>query len=162
MRIKALIMAASIAVPSVACADTTADLQSRYDAMKAAMAARDSSAIRALLTSDFTATDIIGETENAAQMIAGVQLLKPDPDKKTQTTLLSVTVNGDTAEVEQTYDITAQKTGANGQVYAVELKTQSHDTWKKIGASWLLSSTRTEHLDYSVNGKIIMHKEAGQ
>ncbi len=160
MQTKVLIIAALMMVPSVACADTKADLQNRYDTLKAAMAAHDGPAIQAMLTTDFKAIDVTGQSEDATQMIAEVQTLKSDPNKKSQTTLLSVTVNGDTAEVEQAYDMTTQKTGADGQAHAVELKTQSHDTWKKIGASWLLSSTRTEQMNYAVDGKTVMHKAA--
>jgi hypothetical protein len=147
-------------LPTFAFADITADLKSRYDAMKTAMAARDGAAIQALLAPDFKSVDINGQTENADQMIVEVQALKPDPNKTSETTLKSVQVNGDKAVVEQLYEMNTRKTGADGQMHAIKLTTQSRDVWKKSADNWLMLSTQTEQMDYTVDGKVIMHKQA--
>ena len=159
---KWLMIAALFVAPGVAVADTKTDLQGRYDAMKAAMGAHDGAAVQAFLAPGFTSIDVGGQSENATQMIAEVLALKPDPNKKSKTKLLAVIVNGDTAEVEQAYEMTTQRTGADGVTHAVDLKAQSHDVWKMVGTNWLLASTRTEQMDYAIDGKTIVHKSASQ
>ena len=149
-----------LVMPSFALADTKVDLHSRYDTLKAAMAAHDGAAIQALLTPDFKSIDVTGQTENTAQMIAEVEALKPDPNKTSRTTLLSVAVSGSVANVEQRYEMNTQKVGTDGQIHAVKLTTQSHDIWNMSGANWLISSTQTEQMDYAVDGKVVMHKSA--
>jgi hypothetical protein len=65
-------------------------LESRYAAMKKAMAAHDGPAIAAILAPDFMSVDVTGQSETAAQMIAEVNGLKPDPNKSSATTLISI------------------------------------------------------------------------
>src|SRR5437870_1802713 len=64
-------------------------LQSRYTAMKAAMAAHDGAAMAAILAPNFVSVDLSGHSETAFQMIAEVNGLKPDPNKSSTTTLVS-------------------------------------------------------------------------
>ncbi len=72
-------------------------LQSRYAAMKAAMAARDANAIASVLAPNFVSIDTSGNRENAAKMIAEVKALPQDPHKTGVTTLVSVWVKQNTA-----------------------------------------------------------------
>jgi len=82
-----------------------AALQSRYAAMKSAMAAHDGAAIAAILAPDFVSVDVSGKSESASQMITEVNGLKPDANKSSETTLISVTTETDVVTVKQRYDM---------------------------------------------------------
>ncbi len=133
-------------------------LQARYATMKAAMAAHDGKAISALLAPDFVSVEVSGQTVTGAQMISGVAALPPDPNKVSQTTLLSVTANGNTATVDQRYDMKTVKTGTDGVTKNIELVTLSTDTWIKSGGAWLIQRSVTKQIDYFVNGISVAHK----
>ncbi len=71
-----------------------AALQSRYADMKAAMAAHDAAALAAVLAPDFVSVDVSGQSKGASQVIADVNALKPDPNRTSETTLISITPGG--------------------------------------------------------------------
>ena len=52
-------------------------LEGRYAALKAAMAARNETAIASLLSPDFASEDVSGKVENASQMIGKYRLDVP-------------------------------------------------------------------------------------
>jgi len=133
-------------------------LQARYDTMKAAMAAHDGSAIAAILAPDFTSVDTSGQTDTAAQMIDGVNRLKSDPNKKSKTTLETVSRQGDTALVRQRYDMRTTKAGSDGVQHQIELVALSTDTCVKPQAVWLMQRTVTNELSYFVDGAMVAHK----
>lgn len=133
-------------------------LEGRYEAMKAAMAAHDDKGIAALLAPDFVSIDVSGQSENAAQMISEVDSLKPDSQKISHTTLLSVQLHGNAAVVRQQYDMKTVKTAADGTKRNVELITLSIDTWVHANGIWLLLKTETRQMDYFVNGQNVAHR----
>jgi hypothetical protein len=135
-----------------------AALQARYAAMKTAMAERNSKAIAALLAPDFTSIDSSGQSENASEMIQEVDGLQKDPSKVSTTTLLSIKVAGDSAVVDQRYEMRTIKTAADGTKANIQLITLSTDTWVNINGVWLLQKTATNRLDYYKNGQLVMHK----
>lgn len=141
--IPATVTLSCVMLASAAVADVKADLETQYAAMKLAMAAHDGTALRALLAPDFQSIDISGHTESADDMIAEVAALKADPNKQSHTTLTSVDVADNTASVEQTYEMTTQKAGNDGQNHAIRLTTQSHDIWKLEGGKWLSTMQST-------------------
>jgi len=146
---------------TTACADEPNLHQSfneKYAAMKSAMAARDGRAMAALLAPDFVSTDVSGHTGTGAQMIDEVKQLPLDPNKMSQTTINSIDVSGDTALVNQTYDMHTQKAGAGATLQNVELISVSNDTWINSNGKWLLQSTTTEKVDYFINGRSVLHK----
>jgi ketosteroid isomerase-like protein len=132
--------------------------ESRYAAMKSAMAARDGKAISEMLAPDFVSEDASGQKQNADAMIQGVIALPKDPLKVSNTTILSVKVNEASATVDQRYDMKTTKTGPDGDKRDVELISVSTDTWIKSQDAWLLQRTVTNQMDYSVNGKLLVHK----
>jgi hypothetical protein len=91
-------------------------------------------------------------------MIQGVIALPKDPLKVSNTTILSVKVNEASATVDQRYDMKTTKTGPDGDKRDVELISVSTDTWIKSQDAWLLQRTVTNQMDYSVNGKLLVHK----
>jgi hypothetical protein len=138
--------------------DLKSVLQARYAEMKAAMAAHNDAAVAAILAPGFISIDTSGQSEGASQMISEVDRLQPDPNKTSTTTLESVTQHGDTAMVEQRYDMRTTKTGPDGVHHKVELITRSTDTWVKPKATWLLQKTVTNELSYYVDGAVVAHK----
>lgn len=126
--------------------------------MKAAMAARDDKAIAALLAPDFVSVDVSGQNINAAQMIQEIDALPQDSHKVSATTLLSVKQSGNTVTVNQRYDIKTVKSGVLGDTRNIEMVALSTDTWVKRDGSWLMQRTKTNQMDYYVNGVQLIHR----
>jgi ketosteroid isomerase-like protein len=133
-------------------------LEGRYAALKAAIDARDRQALAALLAPGFASVDVSGKSQTAEQMLTQLAASRKDPNKVSETTLLSVKLNGDVATVSQRYHMTSAKVTSDGSRHPVELVTLSTDTWIRSGDSWLLRQTATDQLDYSVDGKAMPHK----
>jgi len=134
-------------------------LESRYAAMKTAMASRDETALRALLAPGFVSVDANGNSKTTDQMVKEVIALPQDPNKKSETTLTSVTRNGDFATVVQEYHMTTTRTPANASApETIELLATSTDTWRLINGAWLVERTETNELQYKINGTVIAHK----
>ncbi len=74
------------------------------------------------------------------------------------TTILSIKVSADSATVDQRYDMKTTKAGPDGNKRDVEMMALSSDTWIKSKDTWLLQKTVTNQMDYSVNGKVLVHK----
>ncbi len=88
--------------------------EARYAAMKSAMAARDASAISALITPDFDSEDSSGQKINGDTMVKEVVALPKDPQKESTTTILAIKVDGNTATIDQRYDMKTVKSGLFG------------------------------------------------
>jgi hypothetical protein len=122
------------------------------------MAERNPKAIAALLAPDFISIDSSGQSENASEMIQELDGLPKDPSKVSTTTLLSVKVAGNSAVVDQRYEMKTVKTSADGSKDSIRLVTLSTDTWVNANGVWLLQKTVTNQLDYFKNGQLVMHK----
>lgn len=133
-------------------------LEGRYAALKAAIDARDRQALAALLAPDFASVDVAGKSATAEQMLTQLAASPKDPNRVSETTLLSVKLNGDVATVSQRYHMTSAKVASDGSRHPSELETLSTDTWVRSGDTWLLKKTATDELDYSVDGKKMPHK----
>lgn len=133
-------------------------LQSRYADLKAAMAAHDGAAIAAILAPDFVSVDVSGKSEFASQMIAEVNGLKPDSNKSSETTLISVTPGTGVVTVKQRYDMKTVRAGADGTQHNVELIALSTNSWVKPAGVWLIERTVTNELSYIRDGLLVAHK----
>jgi hypothetical protein len=133
-------------------------LQSRYAVMKAAMAAHDGAAMTKMLAPDFMSVDVSGKLETASQLIAEVNGLKPDPNKSSETTLISLGPDANRVIVEQQYHMKTVRTAGDGTQHNVELITLSTDTWIKPADVWLMERTVTNELSYFDNGLLVAHK----
>jgi hypothetical protein len=134
-------------------------LQSRYAAMKAAMAAHNGLAIAAILAPDFVSIGVMGQSETASQMIAEVNGLMPDPNKSSETTLMSVIPAANAVTVEQRYDMKTIRTATDGTQHNVELITISTDTWIKPAGAWLIERTVTNEMSLFRDGQLVGHKK---
>ncbi len=133
--------------------------EARYAAVRAAMTARDADTIAALLTADFVSEDADGQVSSAAKMIRDVLALPKDPQKVSSTIVLTVEVADDVATVTQRYRMTTVRIPAAGaQEQHIEVVTESTDTWVKQSGAWVLKKTVTDTLDYTIDGKLVVHK----
>jgi len=147
-----------MAVANIARADDNSalksELEGRYAALESAMAARDASAMRALLAPDFVSVDVDGSTQNADEMISQIDAL-PHAGRPGGTRLLSVTANGDTVTVEQEFKSTTIGPGVAQRAHTLIIL--STDTWVKVNGSWVCQRTVTDEIDRYVNGTLISH-----
>jgi hypothetical protein len=153
------VAAAALSVACPARADDEAlrkVLSQRYAAIKMAMAARDTRALAPLLTADFRSEELDGQSVDRAGLMAQLSALPPKASAgESHTTLTSVIRHGDTADVQQRYSHITNK----GQPpHAVALVTMSRDTWTRVHGTWRLARTRTDAIDYRVDGKTLVHK----
>lgn len=126
--------------------------------MKAAAAARDDAALKAILAPGFQSIDVTGKVIDADGMLAELHALKPDPNRTSTTTVLSVVPSGSDAIVQQRYDMKTTKSSPLGGEHAVEMIATSTDTWTLVNGAWLLLKTQTDGFDYYVDGKPVMHR----
>jgi hypothetical protein len=136
-----------------------ANFEGRYAALKAAMASKDEKAIRSLLAAGFVSVDADGKSEDAAHMIKEVLALPADPNRQSQTTILSVKGDERAAVVTQRYDMTKTVQAPDGSEKAIALATISTDKWVNENGSWRIARTATTQLDYTVDGVTVAHKE---
>jgi ketosteroid isomerase-like protein len=133
-------------------------LEAQYGALRAAMAARDSNAIAALLTPDFVSVESSNQSKDATKMIEETASSPVDPNKDSHTTLTDVNRNGDMAIVEQRYDMTTKAIGRDGTMQDIKITTLSTDTWVNSNGVWRLKRSVTNQLDVGINGQAIIHK----
>jgi ketosteroid isomerase-like protein len=138
--------------------DLRSQLEAQYAAMKAAKTAHDANAISSLLTADFIRVDSSNRPEDAAKMIRQVIALPFDSNKKSHTTLISITDAGDIAVVEQRHDMTTKKIGSDGKMHDVEKTALSTDTWVNSDGIWHLKRSVTNRMDYAIDGQVVVHK----
>lgn len=162
-RVRAVVI--SIALCSVAStiaraesADLKPTIEARYADLKEAMAARDGTALGAILAPDFVSVEVTGESQTAAEMIDSLAELKPDPKKISTTSVLSVSETADGVVAEQRYDMKTEKTGPDGAPYQFEMIALSTDLWVKPGDQWLLQKTVTNDITVLKDGQVAVHK----
>ncbi|MDE2419965.1 MAG: nuclear transport factor 2 family protein [Gammaproteobacteria bacterium] len=148
-------------VSTAYCESTQVDKQvfeNLYANFKSAIKNKDETALQASLAPDFVSEDISGNTKSSQQMIAEISNLPNDPNKISKTTILSVSIKGNTAKITQKYKMNTLKISSNGNLMPAQLIAISDDTWTKSHGIWLMKKTVTKQLDYSLGNQIIMHK----
>ena len=154
-----LLLSTTIPSPVLAAElDLRSQLETQYAAMKVAIAAHDANAISALLSSDFVSVDSSNHSEDAGKMIQEMFALPPDPNKNSHTALINITAAGETAVVEQRYEMTTKKIGGDGKMQDIKMTTLSTDTWVNSNGSRHLRRTITNQMDYVINGQAVIHK----
>jgi ketosteroid isomerase-like protein len=134
------------------------ELEKRYAAMKVAIDARDRQALATFLTPDFVNVDVSDKPQTAEEMLSHLAASRKDPNRKSETTVLSVRLNGNVATVSQRYHMTTVKVSSDGSRHPTEIEALSTDTWVRSGNTWLLQKTVAEERDYSVDGKKMPHQ----
>ncbi len=126
--------------------------------MKSAMANRDAKEVAALLAPNFVSIDVSGDEKTGDQMIESVKALPVNPNRVSNTTLVSIESSGNKAVVKQRYDMKTVRVAADGAKQEVELTTLSTDVWILTGGTWFLQRTVTDQMDALVDGKSMVHK----
>jgi hypothetical protein len=146
---------ACMVAPGIAWADTRSEIEARYEQLRDAMDSREGARIKPLLAPDFVRTDLGNNTMTADQLIAGLAKIPADPDRKSETTLQSVTVDGKTAEVVQEQVASDTREGRDGKVHVFGTRSLSHDTWVQSGEGWLLKATQAQSTAITRDGVTI-------
>jgi hypothetical protein len=136
------------------------ELEARYAALKPAMAERDRSAMAVLMTPDVVSEDVSGKTTTFDQLVLELAKVPKDPNRNSDTTILSVKLTEDVATVRQRYHMTTTKLAPDGVTkQAIEMDALSTDTWVRIKGAWLLKRTVTEEMNYKVDGRLVAHRD---
>lgn len=146
---------ACLVAPGIAWADTKSEIEARYEQLRDAMDSREGARIKPLLAPDFVRTDLGNNVMSADELIAGLAKIPVDPDRKSETTLQSVTVDGNTAEVVQEQVASDTREGRDGKVHVFGTKSLSHDTWVQGDGGWLLKATQAQSTAITRDGVTI-------
>ncbi|PZQ55518.1 MAG: hypothetical protein DI555_09420 [Novosphingobium pentaromativorans] len=141
-----------ILAPAHAWADVRSDIEVRYEELRVAMESREGARIKPLLAPDFVRTDLGNNTMSADELIAGLAKIPVDPDRKSQTTVQSVSVNGKTAEVVQQQVASDTRQGRDGKMHSFGTTSLSHDTWVQSDKGWLLKTTQAQSTTITRDG----------
>jgi hypothetical protein len=133
-------------------------LEGRYAVMRSAMANRDANEFATVLAPDFVSVDVSGNKRTHYEMVESVKSLPVDPNKVSDTTLLSVETSGDKAVVKQRYNMKTAKMASDGSKHDIALTTLSTDVWILTTGTWLLQRTVTDQVDTVVDGRSVIHK----
>ncbi len=155
----ALLFTAAAIAPAYA--DDMADFQARYDKLKVAMDSREDRDIKALLTKDFEATDIRGESKDADEMITQLAMMPDMPGMTTEVKVISVAVNGTSANAVSSRDIHMSRQGQDGVMHAGEMIQQSNDVWVQTKGVWLLKSTEAQSMTMKRDGVVMRSFKKG-
>lgn len=160
----ALIAAAAmtlIASPVLAQDDAKAQFQARYVALRAAMEAHDAAAVGKVFAPGYTMTDIRGEVHDGAEVLDRLAKLagkSADPSRRAATTVLSASIIGDTATVEQQLSAGGKRAGDDGQEHTMEVIAISSDTWVRQGGTWRLQKSVQKDMTIKRDGEVFFHQ----
>ena len=91
----------AIAAPAAAQEDPAALFQARYADLRSAMQAKDPVQIAGVIAPEYTMTDIQGEEHDAAAMTERMGRMPQGAGRSVETKVLSATITGESAVVEQ-------------------------------------------------------------
>ncbi|MEQ1543039.1 MAG: nuclear transport factor 2 family protein [Novosphingobium sp.] len=131
----------SLVAPAQAQDDAKSQFQARYTELRTAMEAHDSAAVGKILAPDYTMTDMRGQVHPAAEVLERMAKMPAGAGRKGETTVLSATVTGDSASVEQQLSGSMKRAGDDGEEHTMEMQAKSKDTWVKRGDAWLLQTS---------------------
>jgi ketosteroid isomerase-like protein len=132
-------------------------LEARYTALEAAMESKDEPAIRSVLADGLVAVDVDGKPQDVGQMLKMFLAFPNDPNRRLQTTILSVRGDERTAIVKHRSDMTTKLRDTDGSEKSATTSAVSTDTWLRQNGSWRLARTVMNDFVATVNGKTV-HK----
>ncbi len=148
------IVAVAIASSAAAQEDPKAAFQAKYDSYRTAMAAKDSTAVNAILAPGFQMTDIQGNTHDASGIATLMERMPAAMSQNSKTTVLEATVSGDSAAVRQELAATMVRPGPDGNEMRMEMSVTSNDIWVKSGDTWLLKTSFQKDLVVKRDGEV--------
>lgn len=164
----------ALTTPALAQDDSKSTFQARYDELRAAMSGHDEARLSTLLTTDYQMTDINGQIRDRAAMLQGMERMRAESaptasapaaqrngEGHTRTTeVLSATVSGDFAQVEQQLHGTGKRIGDDGQEHTMELILRSQDSWVRQGGggAWMLKASVQKEMTVKMDGEEFLHQ----
>lgn len=143
-----LIAAAFIFTTACSRSDSKVELQGRYDAMNSAIKAKDVDKFMGFLATDFEQVGVDKTVLKRTKMDEITRAVtKEAVDIDSKTTVETVTVSGDRADVTATsVQKITMKEPTGDKTHVVEITSTSQDVWKKDNGEWkMLQSTETKH-----------------
>lgn len=147
---------ATIAAPALAQDDQKSLFQTRYTELRSALQAGDVSGAKAILAPGYELTDIRGEVQNAEAMLERAGRMPANASRKVASEVLSVSVNGPLATVEQKLNAGMTRPGSDA---AMELEVTSTDTWVRQGETWLLWRSKQTELTVKRDGEVMFSQK---
>lgn len=141
--------------------DAKKTLETRYWDMRMAIKAGDAAQYRKNMAADFTGIDLNNNKRTADQIVTALSHNIRDDSRKEQTTIDSVKLEGNKAQVAATYDLETKRKAVNGSMINYHMVTKSNDVWVKMDGKWLLQKTEAETGDVYINGKLVAHRARG-
>ncbi len=147
---------AAIAAPALAQDDQKSLFQTRYTELRSALQAGDVAGAKAILAPGYELTDIRGEVQNAEAMLERAGRMPANASRKVASEVLSVSVNGPLATVEQKLNAGMTRPGSDA---AMELEVTSTDTWVRQGETWLLWRSKQTELTVKRDGEVMFSQK---
>lgn len=151
----------ALVAPAQAQDDAKAVFQGRYAELRGAMEARDAAAIGRVIAPEYQVTDMRGETRSGAEMkerMARMAARAPDPSRKVETRVLSASITGDAATVEQQLVAAGKRAGDDGEEHSMEMVMTSTDTWAKRGDAWMLVKSVQTGMTVKRDGEVFFQE----
>jgi hypothetical protein len=136
---------------------TSATFTALYARFNAAMNVRNTGEVGAMLAPGFHGEDIAGKPRSSKKLLEEISELPDDANRKVDSSVVSLTLEGATAQVVQRLLVTTTKS-LLGKKLAFELVALSDDTWTQTGSGWQLLKSTTRRMEYSANGSVISQK----
>jgi hypothetical protein len=164
-----------LAAPAIAQDDAKALFQTRYDALRTAMQTRDEAALAAIYAPDFAMTDIRGETRPRGDMRGpggrmggpggrprpdgapprGSRPDGPRPERSITQIVLSASIAGPVATVEQQLVMSGKREGDDGAMHTMGMTTKTTDMWVQMDGVWRLKSSRQTAMTVERDGDVV-------
>lgn len=147
--------------PAQAQDDAKALFQARYGELHSAMAARDTATIGKIFAPEYQMTDLQGETHSGAEVLERMGRMAgrtPDPSRKVETKVLSATITGEAATVEQQLVVSGKRVGDDGEEHAMSMEMNSTDTWAKRGDAWILVRSAQTGMTVKRDGEVFLQQ----
>lgn len=175
------IPAPASAPPVTSEGDSTSAFQERYAELRTAMQAHDEAAVDKLVAPDFSLTDIRGDSHGREDLVerggrmggrgdrqparadAGKHGDKdgqpaPHPERKIEQTVLSATVQGNLATIDQQLSMSGKRAGDDGDEHTMEMTMRATDTWARQDGAWVLKSSVQKDMTVKRDGDVVFHQ----
>ncbi|MDE2434685.1 MAG: nuclear transport factor 2 family protein [Sphingomonadales bacterium] len=151
----------ALAVPAIAQDDVKAQFQARYTALRTAMEAHDTTTIGKIFAPGYQMTDLRGESHSGSELVERLSKMaaRPaNPSRHAETKVLSATVSGDSATVQQQLVAGGTRAGDDGKEHTMEMVSEATDTWTKAGVDWQLSRSVQTSMTVKRDGEVFFHE----
>ena len=129
-------------------------IQKNYNRISAAFRAADPAVMDAMLAPDATLTTPDKKTWPRERILADfTRQSKMMKDATWKRKITALAVHGDEADATVAGKFHGSFAGQGGNKHVFDMRSETVDTWVKIGADWKLKHADTRKLDATVDGK---------